>query len=265
VLTKQIRAIALGFLALLAIGSLAASAAYGEAGPFWHHREKGGKGVGEKIEEKAPERIEAKGGEKKLKSIFSETKVSIVAKSLQAEGILYNNALQGQLKVRVKLNEPTLVEPVLKGCEVKVGENNEYKAEGHLMWKWNGEKKQLEEASQKAQKYDVVLTPTPIEPGATELPKATLTTITLKGAGCGVLTGTFKITGGVSALAKPAELEEWSSQLNLHFPGWSKQHFWNGKEFIGVEPKLEFGGGAATLEGNVEGTISAQEIAVFEK
>ena len=265
-LIKQIRAVVLGCLAVLSAASLTATAAYGEAGPFWHHRANSKEGLGSKIEEKAPETVTGTGGEKILFGSIAETTVTITSKSLQVKSILYNNALQGQLKLTVKLNEVRLVKPELKGCEVKVGENNEYKAEGHLMWKWNGEKGQLSELPVKEQTHDMVLTSTPIEAGATELPKASLTTISLKGSGCGVLVGTFKVGGSIAAVTTPAGLEEWSPQLTVKTPGPTKQHFWNGKETIGAEPRLEFDNVLAHVEGTAEGkTTSGQEIAVFEK
>jgi hypothetical protein len=54
-----------------------------------------------------------------------------------------NNAKQGQIVATGHLIEPELVEPALKGCEVKVGHENTVTVKGHLGWKWNGEEKQL--------------------------------------------------------------------------------------------------------------------------
>jgi hypothetical protein len=262
---NRVRAIVLGFLALLAVGSFGASAAYGEAGPFWHHRNVGEKGPGEKINQPKDEQFQGEGGEQVLKGTITPQAVEITAKSVQVKGIIYNNALQGQIKVLLKYHEPTLRLPVLKECLVKIGTNNEVKAEGHLAWKWNGEKKQLEEQPQTLQKPDIIFTPTEIAEGAEKLPEGSFTTITLSGAGCGVLSGTFKVNGSLSTLVKPSQLEEWSTKLVTSFPGWKQQHFWNGKAFIGVEPGLTFAGNAATLTGIVESIADVQEIAVFEK
>src|ERR1700679_3667376 len=97
-----------GFLALLAVGSFGASAAFGEAGPFWHHRAKGGEGTGEKIAETSAEKFSGEGGEQKLTGTIGSTGIEITAKSVQAKGIIYNNALQGQIKVLLVYHEPKL-------------------------------------------------------------------------------------------------------------------------------------------------------------
>ncbi len=255
----------LGLLAMLLAAALAPGAAFAEAGPFWHHREVGGKGIGEKIEEKSPENFSGEGGEQIFLGELSGTKVEIVAKSVQAKGIVYNSTLQGQFKLLLKGHEPRLVKPELKGCEVKVGENNELKAEGHLAWKWNGEKKQLEEQPQALQTPSAIATPAPIEAGATKLPEGSFTSVSLKGTPCGVLAGTFKASGSASALPKPAKLEEWSTNLTIAFPGWKQLHFWNGKEFIGASVGLTVGGNPATITGSALSKAAVQEIAAFEK
>jgi hypothetical protein len=253
-----------GLLAALT-ALLTPGAAFAEAGPFWHHREVGGMGNGMKIEEKSPESFNGEGGEQVFNGELSGTKVEIVAKSVQAKGIVYNGALQGQFKLLLKGHEPKLVKPELKGCEVKLGENNELKAEGHLAWKWNGEKKQLEEQPQALQKPSAIATPAPIEAGATKLPEGSFTTVSLKGSACGVLAGTFKASGSASALPKPANLEEWSTTLTIAFPGWKQLHFWNGKEFIGSSVGLTVGGNPATITGSAVSKAAVQEIAAFEK
>jgi hypothetical protein len=255
----------LSFLALLAVGSLVVPAAYAEAGPFWHHRAKGEKGEGAKIPEASPEQFQGEGGKQILVVTISSTPVEIVAKSVQVKGILYNNALQGQLKVELKYHEPTLAKPELKSCEVKIGTNNEVHAEGHLAWKWNGEAKQLEEQPQVNQKPDVIFTPAPITEGSEKLPEGSFTTITLSGSGCGVLAGSFKINENFAATTKPSNLEEWSTTLITTFPGWAKQQYWNGKKSVGVEPALKIAGNAASLIGSVTTNADVQEIAVFEK
>jgi hypothetical protein len=263
---KLTRAIVLGFLALLTVGSFGASAAFAEAGPFWHSRAKGGTGNGVKIEEKAPEQFNGEGAEQILKGTIAELATEITAKSVQAKGIIYNNnALQGQIKVLLIYHEPKLVKPIEEGCEVKIGTNNEVKAEGHLAWKWNGTKAQLEEKQQKVtQKPDIIFTPAPIKAGETKLPEGKFTEITL-GKSCGVLVGTFAVKGSQSVTTKPANIEEWSTTLTTIFPGWKQQHFWNGTEFVGVEPGLVFGKNTATLTGSVESQSAVNEISVFEK
>lgn len=258
----------LGFLTLLAVGSFGISSASAaiEAGPFWHHRALKGEGAGEKIAEAKPETFSGEGGEQLLKGTLEGMETEITAKSVQAKGIIYNNALQGQIKVLLKYHEAKLLKPVLKECLVKVGVNEEVKAEGHLAWKWNGEAKQLEEEPKKDnQKPDIIFTPTQIKAGDTKLPEGKFTEIVFTGAGCGVLVGAHIVKGSQSVNTKPANLEEWSTTLVTEFPGWKQQHFYNGKVFIGVNPELIFGKNAAILTGSVTSIAPAQEISVFEK
>jgi hypothetical protein len=263
---NRTRAIVLGFLTLLAVGSFGPSAALAEPGPFWHHRAKGGTGKGEKIEEATPEQFQGAGGEQELKSKVGGTSFTLIAKSVQAKGIIYNIKLQGQIKVLLKYHELKIREPTsLENCEATIGTNNEVTAEGHLAWKWNGEKSQLEEQPQAKQKPDIIFTPKPIEENSKELPAGEFTKITFAKATCGVLAGTFSVKGSVSVTTKPTQLEEWSTKLVTTFPGWPKQHYWNGKEFVGVEPKLVFGTEPSVLTGSVETEADVQEIAVFEK
>jgi hypothetical protein len=260
------RAAMLGLLAVILVGSLTSATAFAEAGPFWHHREIGGKGEGAKIEASAPESFQGEGGEQRLKGEIGSTPVEGVATSAQAKGIIYNNSLQGQTKLRMTLHEPRLVKPELKGCTTTIGENNTISVMGHLAWKWNGSAEQLKEAPQSHQKPDGIATPSEIAEGATELPKGTFTTITLKGAGCGVLAGTFKMEGSAVIEGTPENLEEWSTSITVRIPeGKRKQHFWNGKVFVGVETGLISAGNEANITGEAKAKSATQEIAAFEK
>jgi hypothetical protein len=266
---KLTRAIVLGFLTLLAVGSFGPSAAFANAGPFWHHRAPGEKNEGAKIEENSPENFNGEGGEQTLKGKVGTQEVEIIAKSVQAKGIIFNNALQGQIKVTLNYHEPQLVNPKLAGCQVKIGftKNNEVRAEGHLAWKWNGTKAQrILQPQSKEQKPDIIFTPAPIKAGETKLPEGTFTEINLSpNKACLVLGGTFPVKGSQSATPKPENLEEWNTTLITTFPGWPLQHFWNGTEFIGAEPGLIFSGNPSTLTGSVEAKAAVQEISVFEK
>jgi hypothetical protein len=216
-------------------------------GPFWHHRATGEKGEGFKIEEKAPETLSGEGGQQILSGEVGGTKVEISAGSVQAKGILYNSSLQGQYKVLLKYNQLKLNNPVLTGCEPTIGAHNEMKTEGHLAWS------------------GIVFTPTPIEEGVSSLPKGTFTEITLKGSGCGVLAGKFVLGGAFSATVSPLVLGEWTTRLAARSSAPVEQFFWNGKVFVGVEPKLTLAEHAATLLGVVETVPAVQEIAIFEK
>ena len=262
----KVRAALLGLLALLLASSFASAAAYAEAGPFWHHRAVGEKGVGAKIEEKSPEAFQGEGGEQRLKGKIGSTPVEGVATSVQVKGIAYNNALQGQVKLKMTLHEPRLVKPELKGCVTTIGENNTISTLGHLVWKWNGTAKQLEEKSQAAQKPDGIATPIEIAEGATELPKGTFTTITLKGVACGVLLGKYPMEGSVALEGTPENLEEWSTSITVRLAeGPRLQHFWNGNTFIGVETGLKSAGNEANISGESKAKADVQELAAFEK
>jgi hypothetical protein len=263
---KQACGVVLAFLALLTVGFFGASAAYGEAGPFWHQRSIGKKGNGVKIEEKAPESFSGEGAEQILIGDIGSEEVEITARSVQAKGTIYNNALQGQFKLLQKYSEPKVVKPVLPGCAVKLGTNDELRIFGHLAWKWNGQKKQLEEKPQAEQKPSGVGVPDEIVPGETKLPEGTITEVSLTPSKeCGVLTGIFPVKGSISAFPKPDNLEEWSTSVVIVFPGWEELHLWNGKESIGVGPGLRFAGNSAGYKGQSEVSTKLQEVAVFEK
>lgn len=241
------RVLLLSLVALLLVGLSTAGVAYAEAGPFFFGREAGSKGEGEKLSESKPVEVVGEGSEQIIKGTISATPIEIVSKSVQEKGIFYNNALQGQVKLLLINHEPKLVKPALSGCEVKFGTNNEVKVEGHLAWKWNGEKKQLEESPPVGQSPGLIFTPAPIEAGATKLPEGTFTEITLSGSGCGVLAGKFAIKGSLAATPKPVNVKEWTSTPTATFPGWKQEHFWNGKESIGATPGLVFAGNSAEM------------------
>ena len=265
----RIRRATISFLALLVLGSCTASVAAGEAGPFWHHRQTSAEGAGSKIEAKSPEALPPEAGavQQTLKMVIAGTPVEVVAANAQAKGIIYNNSMQGQIKLLAIYVEPKLDKPELKSCVPTLGEGDQVKLIGHLAWKWNGLKSQLEEATQKGQVADVIFTPTEIENGATGLPTGEFTKVTLEGSGCGVLVGKYSITGSTSSGLKPGGLEEWQAQATMNMPGGEMQHFWNGSSFIGVKPALEVlskPAGSVVLSGPVGGH-PAQEIAVFEK
>ncbi len=217
------------------------------AGPFWHHRASGEKGEGAKIEGKAAESLSGEGEQQILHGEIVGTEIEISAKSVQAKGTVYNSSLQGQEKLLLLYDEPVLVKPELKGCETKIGTNNEVRAEGHLAWP------------------GVIFTPTPIEEGATTLPKGTLTEVGFKGSGCGVLVGKFKVGGDFSGSVIPARPGEWGTSLATTLLEPIEQYFWNGKVFVEVEPKLTFDENPATLTGMFETKTAVQEIATSEK
>ena len=267
---SRLRAIMLGCLVLLAMGSFAASAAYGEAGPFWHHRSEP-KGEGAKIEENAQETIVGGGGTQTLNGRITLGPekfelVEISSTQLQVKGNIWNNGLQAQAKVHLIYVNPALIKPNLSGCVVKVGQANNVDLHGTVDWKWDGTGAQLLESPQKGQNVEVVLTPVQIQQGAKELPKAQFTTVTLAGLSCGVLAGTYKVEGSALAEFEKSTLQEWHKSIALKLTkGVGLQHDWNGTAFFGAETGLTFGGNAAEYKGESKLETPQQEVAVFEK
>jgi hypothetical protein len=264
---NRTRAILLGFLALMAMGSITASA-IAEPGPFWHQRAKGAKGEGKKIEENPGLLVNGEGGPATLTGEpVLGTKAEIQAKITIVHLQIYNNPDQGQFKFRITYVDPQLLKPALKPCEVKVGKNNEVNVEGHLVWKWNGTAEQLAEKPQLKQKIDGLAIPvtTKIE-GVKEIPKEEYTPITLSGSGCGVLAGTFKVSNTEAVEFAPAVLEEFRTQLTASsHPGEFKQHFYNQKEQIGITTGLMLGGQPANLSQEDKVEPESEEVAIFEK
>jgi hypothetical protein len=262
----------LGLLAVMLAGSIMAATASAEAGPFWRHRPTA-EGEGSKIEANAPESFKGTGSEQKLKSTIASTAVTINSPSTTVKGNIFNNERQGQIELENVYNQPTLAEPTLKGCLVTVGSRNIVQIKGHLMWKWNGTAEQLTEQPQANQKWDIGFTA--VEPrkqgtGTQILSSGTFTTVTLSpAAACGVLAGTFNVTGSEIGIPAPSGLKEWSKTLTVrtldHKQGTGRllQHYWD-TEFIGAELGLALGPNKATLVGQTTAETS-NEVSVFEK
>jgi hypothetical protein len=284
--SRRIRATILGLLATTMVGFVMASSALAAAGPFWHHRPIGEtkNTTGEKIEPKAPENFTGVGGTQTILGEVGGAKIEIAAPSVGVTGAIFNTAHQGQAKAVITYKEPKLVKPELKECAVLIGTNNTVVAKGHLMWKWNGTKKQLETLPQVTEQTpDLVFTnvePEEQKPAVVEDYRkiGTFTTITLKGAGCGVLAGTFSIEGSESGIANQGKVEEFRKTLTGRtLPSESSinkeagegsgflQHFWNGEAYQGIIIGLKFGGNPANLIGQTEVEAAQQEVAVFEK
>jgi hypothetical protein len=263
-------------LAAMLASSALASTASAEAGPFWHHRAVGEKGTGTKIEESAPELIKGEGKEATLTGNIGGTNVKITLLGYILETIIYNTPLRGQIKTRIIAKVVSFLEPVLKGCEAKIGTNNTFALKGHLMWKWNGEKKQLEEQPQREQTWDIGYTA--VAPGQqnveeVNLTKGGLTTVTLSGTGCGILVGTFALSGSDVSIPN-RQLEEFSKTLSLRTlanPQTGEknqiflQHYWDGTQFQGAKLGLVLGTEPAALTSQTESEAATDEIAVFEK
>jgi hypothetical protein len=255
----------LSALTLLPASLLVSATALASAGPFAYHRAIGEKSNGVKISEKSPEPFQGEGGEQKAASRISGIEVEGVAKSVQIKGIIYNNSLQGQLKMDLNFHGVELTKPKLPGCEVKFGKNNSASVFGHLAWKWDGSAKQLEEQSQTSQGPTGVGVGSELTQGATALPTTEFTTITFSGGACGVLIGKYVAKGSETIKTKPSNLGEWGKSLDITLTeGKEKIHFWNGKAFIGAETALLLGAEPAKVSGESKAEVLQQEIAVFE-
>lgn len=263
----------LGTLAVMLLGSAMAATASAEAGPFWHHRLNEKEAEGAKVEPKAPENFRGTGGEQTLKGSIGTTEFEIVSKSLQVKGAVFNGTNRGQIKLELVYNQPELKKPVISGCTVTVGSKNIVQVKGHLMWKWNGTAEQLKELPQANQQWDIGFTA--VEPqqqekeGTEALKEGTFTTITF--GTCGVLNGTFNVSGSEVGLPSPSGLKEWNKKLAVrtvdHKQGTGRalQHFWDGKAFQGAELGLRVGENVSALVGQTNVESEQQEIAVFEK
>jgi hypothetical protein len=183
---------------------------------------------------------------------------------VQLKGIIYNNSLQGQLKMDLKFHEVSLTKPNLPGCEVKFGKNNASSVVGHLAWKWDGTAKQLEESPAHQGPSGVGLG-SELSEGATELPSTEFTTITFSGTACGVLIGKYIAKGSETIKTKPSNLNEWGKSISITLAESSEAiHFWNGKAFIGAKTSLLLGKEPAKVGGESKAEVAQQEIAVFE-
>lgn len=267
----------LGTLAVMLLGSAMAASASAEAGPFWYHRAPQTEGSGLKIAANAPENFTGVGGEQTLKGTAAGTEFEIFSTSLQVKGTASNTINQGQLKLELVYNQPRLLKPVLTNCNVLVGAKNIVQVKGHLMWKWNGTPGQLTEQPQANQTVDIGFTA--LEPhaqgaGTQLLTGGTFTTITLFGAGCGLLAGTYNVSGSEVGIPSPNALGSWSRTLSVntvdHKQGTGRwlQHYWDSQAnaFVPAELGLSVGGGSpAALVGQTKVTSAQQEVAVFEK
>jgi hypothetical protein len=269
-LISKLKASLLALLTVLAAGACFASVASAE-GPFLHRRPVGNTGSGTRIPESEPEVVASAPGKAFFKVDILSLHINITTEDTQIKGIVYNNALQGQAKIETVYVQPKVEGPETKGCVVNIGNsNNTTKLKGHLVWSWNGEKKQLEEVSQKAQKPYWLFTAAELLPGATQLPKGPLFEITLKGAGC-MIASTTDIEGSFANSIEPG-LEEWSlSETQSQVPNKQLLHFWNGSKNIGTETEAMFGGQPFTFVGELKFKTlggsqggAAQEIARFE-
>jgi hypothetical protein len=270
----------LGLLAVMLVGFVMASSALAAAGPFWHHRPIGGEGTGEKIEPKAPENFSGTQSTQTLIGEIAGIKIDIAAPGASVSGAMFNSPNQGQFKMTITYKEPKLIKPELKECAIVIGASNTLVLKGHLEWKWNGNAAQLTaEPQTKEQIPEMIVTSVePLQSSTSDFRKnGVFTTITLKGAGCGALAGTFNIEGSQVGFIN-RKIEEFSKTLAFRTTSGEAikseiagggegflQHDWNGSTFQGIVAGLKFGGNPANLIGQTETESAQQEIAIFEK
>jgi hypothetical protein len=266
----KLRAGLLGLLALLLLGSYAATPAFAEGGPYCHHREVGTKTEGEKIEEKSPEQFKTEGAEQKFEGEVGGAKIEVVAKHTQAKGIIYNNPDQCQSKVELQFKELSVTG--VSGCSVVVNGNNIIKLYGHRAWSYNGETKQLEEKPQLNQKLVWIFTPVELLQEKEELPNATFATLKFSGVECVLAGVTVEAKGTAGAESKPEAVEVWGTkEEQIYTKGEVWLHFWNGKKFVPAKTGITLAGKAAAYVGVLKLETTghqqkpAQEVADYEK
>jgi hypothetical protein len=270
-------AVILSLLAAMLLGSaMTATASAEEAGPFWHHRPKGKEGEGTKIEPNAPENFRGSGGEQTLKTKVAKEEIEITSSGVQIKGAIFNGPLRGQIKAELVYKQPELRKPKLPGCNVAIGTSGILQAKGYLMWKWNGEKKQLAEPPGKEQTPDWIFSSDepPIQKPLAE--KISLTKnggfiiISLSGSGCGPLAGKLLVQGSYVLLLNRG-LNEFFRTIGTRViepPAGSDvflQHYWTGAGMQGAEVGLEFAFEPASyfIGQNLVET-EQQEVAIFE-
>jgi hypothetical protein len=271
------RAIGLGLLVLLVAGAIASAVASAEPGPFWNHRQNPGEGNGLKVSLQSPESFYGTNGQQpvQIRGMIGTTPFILQAAGVKLTGTIWNNGMQGQIKLRMKFTPFALIEPKVPGCQPEVsaqpGARNLIYFDGHLAWKWNGEVKQLVEQPQLNQVPDIYFVPpgTQIQQDAKEGPKeGTVAEIKFAPAGsCSVLAGEVPLTGDMTGhLLQPENVNQWSNIFRFATPeGTQLQHIWNGKEFVGGTVGLFIAGNPASLIGEYIIETIRQEIAIFEK
>jgi hypothetical protein len=295
--TSRIRVLVLGLLAVMLVGSVTAGAASANAGPFWYHRLNSGE-TPHKVSSNEPENFSGKGG---VQTLIGEPAagavIEIKSPATQVKGAILNAEHQGQIKL-VIFYQPLSVQ--INGvpkpnCIATVGQQNQFsnivQLKGHLAWKWDGSKQQLEEQPQRQQKWDIIFTPYEPqrqEPGFPLIDtrkQGTFAEINLVGAECGVLAGKQKVAGTEVGIPFPSQLEEFSKELTVRTIASGQlpkevlgekiekegflQHVWVGtptgnKEFQPLILGLTFAGNPANLIGQTEIKTEQQEIGVRE-
>ena len=266
---NRTRLVLAGLVVLLALSSVMAAPVSAFPGPFWRQRQVGESGNGIKISAQSPEKFLSQGGTAKLST--SALGVTINCAEGKNQGHIWNNTLAGQAKLKIEFSKCKAEGANSAGCVV--GEPIVFEVQFHLMWKWDGSLKQLKQGKQKSlgQKPDGFVYH--FELGEQEKPKSEAEFVAIKLSGCTftALNGENKATGFESAEIKP-EPEIFTKEAIFSFtPGKHLQHFWDGKEQVGLETEVSLAGFPSTFEFEDKinsfqnpATGGEQEVAIFE-
>jgi hypothetical protein len=274
VLGSKIRVGVLGLVAILLVGSYAATAASANPGPFCYWKLSSEKGTNKgKITEAEPKTVQGEGGQQTL----SGSGATITAGSLQIKGIIYNNKEQCQAKLALTYHELKLNGETEEECKVTVGTNNTVNVFGHQDWKYRGNSEELTvQPQKKLQTRDWLFLHGNLnteKEELKELPKEIFTTLTFMGktgGKCKVFGGLkVNVEGNAGVVPIPAGIEEFRTEEEfLLTKGELWQHDWSSfsKGYIPFKTGLIFNSAAASLTGasKVKPEESGIEIAFFE-
>src|SRR4029077_322826 len=156
----KVRLLVLSLLSVMVFGAVASGSALAEPGPFWHHRAEGGSGNGLKIEKQAPQAFEGEGSGTELTAKLGGVEFKIKC-NIKAKGKIWNESSQAQGEVAVTYEK--CVANSIEGCTVIVTPSGNYII--HLLWKYAGNAKELENKNQtlQGQHWDGLLLPLGVE------------------------------------------------------------------------------------------------------
>ncbi len=266
---SRLRMMFVSLLAVLAVGSIVASAASGAIqGPWWKKLE-GGKQV--KIEPKP--HLQIKGvneGAFLLKSKILSTPVNLECRSVKSTGSVWNGPNTGRDEAEVKWNECFIASTtsVCKGFPIEVEPN---KVRTELMWKYQGNVSELNEAGGTQKIYDAFSPTTAIEEFEPGKFRALFTTVKVpkevEGIKCS-LNGEFpvyargkrfsgwkdqegtahEVIWGTAALVEPQNEDKKIGTLKWVLPNVTKLHV----EGVEEEAVLKLGLEPAELQGTIK-------------
>jgi hypothetical protein len=269
----KVRLLVMGLLAVMALGMVASTAASARPGPFWWHRNAAKEGEGVKLAENAIEQGKGESKETTFSTKVGGTPLTL-AGQIKVKVDIWNVPQQGQIKIQVQFDEVHPTE--LPNCNVTVTVPHDYY--GHLMWKYRGNKKELEQGpvggqeTVQGQEWDIAILPQQTVLGNHGFEgKNVFAELKFASTNCGVFNSVKLTPEGVSGIQdQQLKLGEFAKKLTVSFPGheiW--QHYWPGtlEETEGVEAKGELttGATASFFNGRLPLEWENQEIDVREQ